>query len=94
MTLGKLAVYARKIHRILVLFISVLGVAMAITGLTLHEAEEGGSFLPYLKADFAGEVHNSLSTYFAFVLGLMIITGLMLYLYPWLQKIFRKTPNL
>jgi hypothetical protein len=93
MMLGKLAVYARKIHRILVLFITVLGVVMAATGLTMDEAgESGNSLFPFIDYRFARRIHGSLSTYFALVLGLMIATGLYLYLYPWLQKTFRKSP--
>lgn len=93
MMLGKLAVYARKIHRILVLFITVLGTTMAVTGLTMDEAGEGSSLLSFINYGAARQLHGSLSKIFAIILGSMIITGLYLYLYPWLQKTFRKSPS-
>jgi hypothetical protein len=92
MTLGKLAVYARKLHRILVLFISVLSLIMIATGLTLRGGDEAGE-KPFINYNVAWSVHGAVSVFFAIVLGLMLITGLYLYLYPWIQKLSRPKPT-
>jgi hypothetical protein len=92
MNLPKLAVFSRKIHRILVVFITVLGTVMAVTGVTMHEAGEGNKLLSFIDINSAEEIHNTLSVYFAVVLALMIITGLFMYLFPYLTRWFKK-PN-
>jgi hypothetical protein len=90
MQLAKLAILARKIHRFLVLFVVVLGLIMMTTGLTLHEAEEGRQLFSFLDIGTARMIHSSISIIFSGLLSLMIVTGLYLFLYPWLQKITRK----
>jgi hypothetical protein len=90
MNLTKLALYSRKIHRILVIFITILGTIMMITGLMIDELEDGGHI--FADPEFIRSIHGKTSTPFAFVLGLMIVTGLFLYLYPWIQKTIHKTP--
>jgi hypothetical protein len=89
MQLDKFALYARKIHRILVIFITILGTIMMITGLMIDELEEGNNIIA--DPEFIRSIHGKTSTPFAIILGLMIITGLILYLYPWLQKTIRKS---
>lgn len=91
MQLGKIAVYARKIHRILVLFISALSLVMVVTGLTLHKGNEADG-KPLLNYNIAWSIHGTVAIFFAFILGCMVLTGLYLYSYPWLQKIIRPKP--
>lgn len=91
MSLGKIAVYARKIHRILVLFITALGLTMMVTGLTLHEGNEKGE-ATLLNYNVAWSIHGVISVIFALFLTAMIATGLFLYSYPWIQKMIRKNP--
>jgi hypothetical protein len=90
MNLSRAAVLARKVHRILVWFITILGLVMMATGLSMHEAEEGTTLIPILDQGFLRTTHNSLSSLFSLILGLMILTGFYMYIYPWLQKITKK----
>ncbi len=68
---------AKKIHRLLILFITTLGLSMASTGLAMK--------YPVLFDWFSLDpvtirwIHSTLSTYFAIVLFLMMITGLCMY---------------
>lgn len=92
MNLIKLVVLSRKIHRLLVFFIVGIGLVMMTTGITLERAGEGESFLPFLNASFARNIHNKFSILFALILFMMMLTGLTLYLYPWIQKTLHKNP--
>lgn len=72
---------AKKIHRMLVFVIIVVGFTMSLTGILLKY-----SFLA-TKFDFIdlGQVrylHNNLSPFFSVVLILMILTGIVMYLFP------------
>jgi hypothetical protein len=95
MSLSKLAILSRKVHRFLVLIITVLGTVMAATGLTMHEAGEENNLFPFFDLNLAEKIHNTLSVYFTLVLGLMILTGLFLYLFPYITKFYsnRSTPK-
>lgn len=68
---------AKKIHRLLILFITVLGLIMVSTGLMMRYPVlfDWFSFDPVTIR----RIHNTLSTYFAIVLILMMITGLCMY---------------
>lgn len=90
MFLTKLSIWARKIHRYLVILISVIGLVMSVTGYKMHEALEGTNVLPFIDYAAARVLHNQLSTLFAIVLGIMMFTGIFLFLYPWIIKLTRK----
>jgi hypothetical protein len=90
MNLVKLVIWARKIHRYLVIIISVISPIMMVTGFKLHKEREGEIVLSFIDATAARTLHNQLSTIFAIVLGLMMLTGIYLYIFPWLTKIFKK----
>jgi hypothetical protein len=93
MNLAKLSIWARKIHRILVSFVTISGLIMMMTGLVMRNSTEGETFLPFIDPTAARTVHGNTSAIFAVFLGLMILTGLFLYMYPWLIKILRKPPS-
>jgi cytochrome b subunit of formate dehydrogenase len=72
------SVLFRKIHRIFVLIILVLIIAMAITGTILKYGSDPNGMLRY--------IHNQLSPFFTIALAVMAFTGTYLYLYPWWAK--------
>lgn len=90
MQLAKYSMFARKIHRFLVVFITLVGFAMMTTGYKMKSAGEGVNVLPFIDYQAARLLHNQLSTAFAFILAAMIVTGLFMYLYPWIMKLTRK----
>lgn len=65
--------FAKKIHRLLVLVVSILAVIMISTGL----------FIDFPQARI---VHSLISKLFAAVLVLMAASGLTMYFYPWFKK--------
>ena len=73
---------SRKIHRILVLIILVLGLLMTITGILLKYTSIATEYLTRIDLNFVRYLHNQLSTYFGAILILMTITGIWMYFYP------------
>lgn len=71
----QLYILARKIHRLMVIVISVLSLVMMVTGLNMKY----GWF--FIDAGVSQEIHGILSPYFAVVLAANIITGFYMYLY-------------
>ena len=86
MTLAKLAVIARKIHRLFVLIVTILGLFMMITGVIMKYPGFFMTLFPSADLSFSVTIHTNISTYFVLALLVMMITGLYLYLYPWIQK--------
>lgn len=80
----KLYLYARKIHRFLVLIIVFLAFIMSATGMLMRNPS-WEKFSPF-SLDLARYIHNQLSWIFSIILILMIITGLIMYFYPLLKK--------
>lgn len=87
MNLGKLSYWCRKIHRLFVLLMLVVGFLMMSTGFTMKYPE-----LSPFDPDQARLLHNTLSSYFAIVLAVMMLTGLVMYITPWLLKRTQKAP--
>ena len=83
MDLGKLSYYSRKIHRVSLWFVVILGLIQMVTGLTMK--------YPNLFAFFdQGEIrilHFQNAGYFSVAFGLQMLTGLILYATPWLLKL-------
>jgi len=72
----KLYILAKKIHRLLVFIILILGFVMTITGISLYSGSS--SF-------FIRTLHHQLSILFSLILGLMSLSGLYLFLFPYLR---------
>ncbi|OGG08861.1 hypothetical protein A2154_02200 [Candidatus Gottesmanbacteria bacterium RBG_16_43_7] len=85
MNLTKLSILARKTHRLLVLLIIIFGLPMTITGTTMKYP-----YLSPIDESLARSLHNLLSPFFALIFLSMMLTGGYMYIYPWLQKYFRK----
>jgi hypothetical protein len=81
--LVKLYLWAKKIHRLLVLIISALTLVMAGTGLLMKYPKLAGGAIDLGLMRY---LHNQLSVYFTGVLVLMALTGLYMYVFPVLNK--------
>jgi hypothetical protein len=90
MNLVKLAVWSRKIHRFLVLIASIDTLILIVTGFKLHESLEGNVVFPFIKTSDARWIHGQLTIVSIVILGGMLLTGVYLYIFPWLNKITRK----
>jgi len=75
----------KKIHRFLVLIIIPLGLFMAGTGTLLKFPAFGAKYLSFLDLGQIRYLHNQISVYFTAVLLLMMISGVWMYIYIWLQ---------
>lgn len=73
---------AKKIHRLLVLIITTLGLLMTISGIILKY----GITTLNLDLGLIRYLHSQLSVLFTIVLILMTISGIILYLFPILKK--------
>ena len=76
---------AKKIHRLLVLIIAVIGVLMAGTGILLKYTFISKKLI-FIDLGLIRSLHNNLSPYFAVVFLGMLITGLVMYLFPMLKN--------
>jgi hypothetical protein len=80
----KLYLFSKSIHRYLVLIVSTLTILMAGTGIMLKYL-----FLPMALGFDPGTVryiHNQLSVLFTIALVLMMLTGIIMYIFPLLKK--------
>lgn len=82
----KIYLYARTIHRFLVMIISFLTLIMAGTGLILRQAREGKNLPNSIDVNLARYIHNQLSVLFTVVLILMALSGIIMYIYPLIKK--------
>jgi len=80
-----LYILSRKVHRILVLVISVVGLLMAITGILLKYTFFATKF-NFIDLGLVRYIHNNLSPYFTIAFFGMIITGLILYFFPFVKN--------
>ena len=76
----KVYLFAKKIHRLLVIVILITGIVMAVTGLFLYSGN-------YLSFDplMIRTLHHQLSIVFAVVLGMMGLTGFYQFIFPYLR---------
>ncbi len=81
----KLATFSRKFHRLCVSLIVIFGVVMMVTGTMMKFGlDTTGS---------ARLLHNLLSPVFAFIFVIMMLTGLVMYIQPWVIKRIRNLQN-
>jgi len=77
----KLYLFSKKIHRVLVLIITVIGVIMSITGVLLKYTFISTKF-SFIDLGLVRFIHNSLSPFFVIIFFGMMITGIIMYLFP------------
>lgn len=84
MMMTKIYIISRIIHRILVVIIVISTIIMTLTGIVL----KFNSLSDLLKIDLTmiRFIHNNFSIVFSIILFFMILTGLIMYIYPILRK--------
>lgn len=85
----KLIIFTRKIHRIFVLIIAVLSIIMAFSGIILKYPFISTK-MTFIDLGMIRYIHNQLSPFFTIALMIMLVTGLLIYFTPWLNKKARK----
>ena len=85
MSIEQLNHIARRIHRLCVLVVIILGLIMMVTGLTMKYAFIARAF-PFIDPSYARYLHSTASQYFALILLIMMVTGGYMFLYPYLLK--------
>ncbi len=88
MNIGKLSYYSRKIHRLSLWFVVILGLVQMVTGLTMKYPEA----FPFFDQPSVRLLHFQTAGYFALAFGIQMLTGIIMYITPWLLKTFRKSP--
>lgn len=86
MKMTKIYLYARAIHRFLVIIVTVLTLIMTGTGLILRQASEGKNLPARIDVNLARYIHNQISVFFTIVLICMALSGIVMYLYPLIKK--------
>ncbi len=83
MDLGKLSFWSRKIHRVSLWFVVVLGLIQMGTGLMLKYP----TVLMVADAGAVLSLHVTTAGYFAVAFSVQMITGVLMYIIPWLLKL-------
>lgn len=93
--MSKLAYWARKIHRWSLWFVVFFGLIQIATGLAMKYP----SWFPFVDQAPTRLLHFQTAGYFSLTFGIQMLTGIIMYLTPWLMKKFRaplppiKLPN-
>lgn len=74
--------WSKKIHRLAMWVMVVLGTGMAVGGLVLHRELEGEWLPSIIDTVFVRYWHNKMATPFALFLAIMIGTGLLMWAIP------------
>lgn len=74
--------WSKKIHRLAMWVMTVLGTGMAIGGLVLHRELEGEWLPTFIDTTLIRYWHNKMASPFALFLALMIVTGLVMWAVP------------
>lgn len=90
MSWQQLYAWSKKIHRLTMWLMILLGVPQAVTGVLL---EDGTKWRQVLGRETMGkvlELHAFVGSKFAIILAVMMVTGVLMWLLPELQKRKRK----
>lgn len=82
----KLYLISKKVHRLLVIMMLVMGTIMGLTGVIMKYPSVL-RFFPFVDLGLNRYLHNNLSIIFVMGLGCMIITGTYMYLFPTIRRI-------
>lgn len=87
----KIYAFSKEVHRLAMWVAIILGVPLAITGLLLHKIVEGEWLnISFIDPAMVRFLHNKLSTPFALILALMMVTGFVMWGVPKLLMWQRK----
>lgn len=90
MVLQQVYVWSKKIHRLMMWVVLVIGLGMMVGGLVMHRELEGEWYPPFIDSILVRELHNTMAVPFALALGVMMATGLLMWGVP---KILSKRVN-
>lgn len=82
MSYQQLFLWSKKIHRLAMWVVMLLSIAMGGSGMVMHRELEGEWLPELIDTLVLREWHNRLSTPFAIFLGIMLITGLIMWGVP------------
>lgn len=82
MDIGKLSYYSRKFHRVSLLFVVILGLIQMTTGLLMKYP----NWLPFADQTGIRLLHYQTATWFAIAFGVQMVTGVVMYLVPFIIK--------
>ena len=82
--MNNLYLLSRKIHRILILLIIMSTLIMAFTGMILKNPGIGQTL--GLNSSLIRYLHNNFSLVFVSILSMMMVTGLVMYLFPYFKR--------
>lgn len=74
--------WSKKIHRIIMWVVVVLGSWMMLSGYLMHKELEGEPILKESAMAFMRSWHNGISQYFLVALLLQMLTGLSMWIVP------------
>lgn len=76
----KLYLFSKTVHRILVMAISFITLIMALSGILLKYPSLSSQ--TSLDLRLIRYIHNNLSPFFSVMLTIMVVTGIIMYVYP------------
>ena len=91
MQLQQIYIWAKKIHKWLLWFVTIVGSWMMVSGYLLHKESENELNIQFIDMEFVRHWHNQVSQYFLVLFALQMGTGLLMWALP---KILRsRTSN-
>jgi cytochrome b subunit of formate dehydrogenase len=86
--MNKLFLLCRKIHRIFLFLTIPSGAVLIVSGLFLKYPGEVIRYLGFIDLVAVRDLHRNLAPLFAIILLVMMLTGSLMYFFPWLNKKF------
>jgi len=86
MDIGRLSYYSRRVHRVVMLFVIVLGLIQMATGTAMKYPQ----LFPFVDQSAVRLLHFDVATYFSIAFVIQIVTGIIMYIAPKLIKALRK----
>ena len=85
LTMIKLYLFSKTIHRILIIIMSVIGIFMSITGILLKYTFLATKF-SFIDLGQVRYIHNNLSPAFSIIFFMMALTGIIMYIFPLIRN--------
>ena len=92
MSLQLIYAWSKKIHNWMMWLMLLIGSGMTIGGLIMHRELEGEWYPSFIDIVLVRWLHNQMATPFAIVLGVMMLTGVVMWGVPKIL-IHRKSVN-
>lgn len=82
MSLQFVYVWSKKIHRLMMWVVLFIGSGMMVGGLVMHRELEGEWYPPFIDSVLVRQLHNTMAVPFTLALGVMMLTGLLMWGVP------------